>query len=130
MDRPITSTLLTMLAAATLAPAFGCAYGATADAGSSPGIEVLALSRGRGVPEPTRRAFDAILTLARQARADGRVIALGRRTIGLEGETRLCLEFTDTQARDRLLGEIERIAAGIDLLAVNLKDCSRNQDEQ
>ena len=50
-----------------------------------PSIEVLALSRGRGVPEETQAAFDNIKSVVARMQSDGSVIASAESVIGLEG---------------------------------------------
>src|SRR5437016_2988329 len=53
---------------------------------------VYALSRGRGVPEATLRAWQAIRTLLEDARREGALAQLQQTRLGLEGEVRLCAE--------------------------------------
>ncbi len=93
---------------------------------AQPSIEVLALSRGRGVPEPTFKTFQDIVAVANSALESGSVVSIRQETIGLEGETRLCIVFRDTQALVTLGNQIRRLATNIDLLQVNDNRCSGN----
>ena len=90
-----------------------------------PGIEVLALSRGRGVPEATQAAFQLIAARVKAARESGQVIAIEQFAIGLEGETQLCVVFRDEAARDALGLELEKLGSGVDLLQLRQNGCSR-----
>src|SRR4029450_11259547 len=56
---------------------------------------VYALSRGQGVPAPTRSAWQTVWTMLEDARREGKVARLQQTRLGLEGEVRLCAEFGD-----------------------------------
>jgi hypothetical protein len=87
-------------------------------------LQVAALSRGSGVPDATRRAFDSIAARLEAARADGSVVSVERSVIGLEGETRLCVELRDEAARSALEPDIRRLSAGVELLEIKWSACS------
>ena len=91
-----------------------------------PSIEVLALSRGQGVPESSASAFQEIMALANSALECGQAVSVKKETIGLEGETRLCIVFKDDQAFADLGKQIRALAMNIDLLQVNDNRCSGN----
>ncbi len=93
---------------------------------AQPSIEVLALSRGRGVPESTFKTFQDIVAVANTALESGSVVSVRQETIGLEGETRLCIVFRDNQALVAVGNQIRRLATNIDLLQVNDNRCSGN----
>ncbi len=93
---------------------------------AQPSIEVLALSRGRGVPESTFKTFQDIVAVANTALKSGSVVSVRQETIGLEGETRLCIVFRDNQALVAVGNQIRRLATNIDLLQVNDNRCSDN----
>ena len=93
---------------------------------AQPSIEVLALSRGRGVPESTFKTFQDIVAVANTALESGSVVSVRQETIGLEGETRLCIVFRDNQALVAVGNQIRRLATNIDLLQVNDNRCSDN----
>lgn len=93
-----------------------------------PSIEILAMSRGRGVPETTRNTLQAIAAAADSALESGSVLSVNQVTIGLEGETRLCIVFRDQSALAALDEEIRKLAVGVDLLQVRVEDnnCPEN----
>ena len=90
-----------------------------------PSIEVLALSRGRGVPEAAAKALQAIEALAESERKSGSVMSIRRELIGLEGEIRLCIVFRNLAASTKVGERIQELASGIDLLQVRKRDCSQ-----
>ena len=94
---------------------------------AQPSMEILALSRGRGVPEATSKALQVIAATAESALESGSVVSVTRETIGLEGEMRLCILFRDQSALATVGDEIRELAADIDLLQIRVKDnnCSR-----
>ena len=90
------------------------------------GIEILALSRGRGVPEDARQVYGDMKRHIEKVRADlgtDAVVGVSESTIGIEGEKRLCIEIGDTEAARMLLRELEQMAEGVDLLTVTEKSC-------
>jgi hypothetical protein len=84
---------------------------------------LYALSRGKGVPEPTRGAFRKAHTLLEGAKKRGEVKSLKETRIGLEGETRLCVEAKDIAAARTLLGEVRTIAEKVELFNVVVEPC-------
>jgi hypothetical protein len=81
------------------------------------------LSRGKGVPATARKALGEIETLVRDA-GEEPGIRVFRQTIGLEGETRLCVEFDDEALGKRLFARSRELAAGIDLMNLVVESCS------
>jgi hypothetical protein len=113
-----------------LAIAAGCAMATTTDGQARavgtprPSVALYALSRGRGVPEPTRTAWQAAWSLLESARRDGKVARLEQARIGLEGEVRLCAEFDDPQAAQELMDRIRTIVRDVELLNLVEEPCS------
>lgn len=91
-----------------------------------PSIEILAMSRGRGVPETTLIVFQEIMAVANTALESGSATSVKQESIGLEGEIRLCITFRDDQAIAALDSQIRRLAKNIDLLQINNNRCSGN----
>lgn len=91
-----------------------------------PAIEILALSRGRGVPKATSEIFQVIINRINAALAAGSVTSVTKATIGLEGETRLCIEFRDHLSFTVLSNEFRDIAKDVDLLQINEVNCQKN----
>jgi hypothetical protein len=117
---------LSILALAALSPS-GKASGVksetrTAEA-STAEFALYALSRGKGVPEPTRGAYRKARTLLEDAKKRGEVKWLKETRIGLEGETRLCVEAKDAAAARALLREVRTIAEKVELFNVVVEPC-------
>ena len=118
---------------AVLMAAVGCVAPSATPAGrdepGGPGgatsFAVYALSRGRGVPEATLRAWQAIRTLLEDARREGAIAQLQQTRIGLEGETRLCAEFRDADRGRQLLRRAREIGSGVELLNIVEEPCPR-----
>ena len=77
---------------------------------------LLALSRGKGVPEPTRETYQDVRNMLRKAEAEGTVIGLRETRIGLEGETRIDFELSRGRDAKTLMRRIRAIVQGVDLL--------------
>lgn len=86
-------------------------------------FSVYALSRGRGVPGEARQVLQESRRLLNQAQKKGEVKRIVDRRIGLEGETRLCVEFSDEQAAKRLFGQIQHLSDGVDLVNLKKEPC-------
>lgn len=117
---------LSILALAALSPAgkaSGVKDATRAAEKSAAEIAVYALSRGKGVPEPTRGALKKARTLLEGAKQRGDVIRFKEARIGLEGETRLCVEARDGAAARALLQELRAIAENVELFNVALEPC-------
>ncbi|HKQ26194.1 MAG TPA: hypothetical protein VJT81_17230 [Burkholderiales bacterium] len=94
----------------------------TAEA-STAEFAVYALSRGKGVPEPTRGALQKARALLESAKKRGEVKWLKETRIGLEGETRLCVEAKDVEAARTLLRELRMIGDKVELFNVVVESC-------
>ena len=88
-----------------------------------PSFSVYALSRGKGVPDEAREALDRSRRLLKRAQEQGEVKKIVEQRIGLEGETRLCVEFSDEQAANRFFGQIQHFSNGVDLVNVKKEPC-------
>ncbi|MBF6024100.1 hypothetical protein [Lysobacter niastensis] len=102
---------------------------AGASDGAPVSIAIYALSKGRGVPEPTREAYGRIRTLLEKQRAASAVSSVSSRRLGLEGETRLCAQFRDREQADAALKEIRQIATDVELLNVVEEPCQDTKGE-
>jgi hypothetical protein len=85
---------------------------------------VYALSRGRGVPEATRTAWQAVWTMLEDARREGTVTRLQQTRLGLEGELRLCAEFADAGRAREMLERAREVGKGVELLNVVEEPCA------
>lgn len=86
---------------------------------------LYALSRGKGVPAATRAALDNANSLLEDARKNGEVVALTKTRIGLEGETRLCVQARDAAAARDLQKKVRVIAGDVELLNIVEEPCSK-----
>jgi hypothetical protein len=91
-------------------------------------VTINALSRGKGVPTGTRDAFKQIRALLERQQAASAVVAVRYQRIGIEGESRLCVEFRNASDAQSALAEIRKIAAGADLLDVVEAPCPSNKE--
>ena len=92
---------------------------------SKPEFALYALSRGKGVPAPTRAALEKAHALLEDARQRGAVLALKETSIGLEGETRLCVEAKNAAAARELMKDVRAIGKNVDLFNVVEESCSQ-----
>ncbi len=86
---------------------------------------LYALSRGKGVPEPTRGALEKAISLLENARQRGEVLALSKTRIGLEGETRFCVQAKDAAAARDLQRKVRVIAENVELFNIVEEPCSK-----
>jgi len=91
-------------------------------------ITINALSRGKGVPAETREAFKQIRALLERQQATAAVTAVQYQRIGLEGESRLCVEFRNANDAQAALTEVRKISADVDLLNVVEAPCPSKKE--
>jgi hypothetical protein len=77
---------------------------------------VFALSRGKGVPPDARDVLRKVAEMAAADERRGVRVATRRTRIGLEGETRLCVEYQSAADARRGLEQVERIVKDVDLV--------------
>jgi hypothetical protein len=94
--------------------------------GQPSAVAVYALSRGKGVPEPTRDAFRKARALLKDLERDGKA-RLEETRIGLEGETRLCAEFKDPGAARETLDKLRALSREVELMNVVEEPCRTAQ---
>lgn len=88
-------------------------------------FSLYALSRGAGVPEGAREAMQAARDLLEKERARGAALRLQETRIGLEGETRLCVEIDDPATGRRMLESVRALVKDVDLLNVVEEPCPK-----
>lgn len=91
-------------------------------------LTVTMLSRGKGVPEATRAAYNEVRALLEPQRGAYAGTGLRTQRIGLEGEARLCAEFDNPQDAQAALDAIRKRVAGVDLLDVSDTPCPSPKD--
>ena len=97
--------------------------GEPTDAKPATGIALYTLSRGGGVPEPTRDLLKRVRSLFDEAEKQQVVVALKVERIGLEGETRLCAEFRSRDEAARMLERVRELGKGVDLINIVEEPC-------
>jgi hypothetical protein len=115
--------ILALTAPCSLIEASGTKDNLPAAGSAAREIAIYALSRGKGVPEPTRAALGKVRKLLDDAKRRGEVLKITEARIGLEGEKRLCLEAKDAAAARTLLLELRVIAEGVELFNVVVEPC-------
>ena len=112
--------------------AFGCASFGTSHAdGEEPGkqrsVAVYALSRGSGVPSATREAYQKAQTLLHDLERDKRAARVEETRLGLEGESRLCAEFTNDENARAAIEKLRALARDVELMNVVEEPCHKSE---
>lgn len=84
---------------------------------------IYTLSRGKGVPPEAGQALRRAEALIEADRERGIALSSSTSRLGIEGESRLCVEYEDAEAGRAVLQEIEEIVAGVDLIRVEPGPC-------
>lgn len=89
----------------------------TAQAKADPtAFSVYVLSRGRGVPARSLEALRKVADVVEADRRRGVRVETRRIRIGLEGETRFCVDYVAEPDARRALKKIEKLVRGVDLV--------------
>jgi len=86
-------------------------------------ISVYALSRGKGVPGPAREVLTQARDLLKAAQDRGEVVRMREQRIGIEGETRLCAEFSRGESAQTMIDRIQQLGQGVELINVKVEPC-------
>ncbi len=86
-------------------------------------FSVYALSRGKGVPEQAREVLVQSRTLLKAAQERGEVLRMVEQRIGIEGETRICAQFSNVEKALTMMDQIKKIGQGVDLVNVKAEPC-------
>jgi hypothetical protein len=84
---------------------------------------VETLSRGKGVPAEAREALRQVRQLVDADRARGVSARIQTVRLGLEGEMRLCVDYTDPDAGTRAYESARALVKGIDLVNLVAGPC-------
>lgn len=79
---------------------------------------ITTLSKGRGVPAPTRDAYKQIRGVLEEQKNQSAVTRIDTQRVGLEGEMRMCAEFSDRTQAEYTLEQIRKISADVELINV------------
>lgn len=81
------------------------------------------MSKGRGVPAPTRDAYKQIRGLLEEQKSQSAVTDIDTQRIGLEGEMRMCAQFRDRAQAEYTLEQIRKLSADVELINVAEGPC-------
>jgi hypothetical protein len=93
-------------------------------------VAVYSLSKGRGVPPETKAAFQKARTLLQELEGKGGTGPIEEQRIGLEGETRLCVEFKDEKTARDAIERLRAIAREVTLLNVQEEPCRKPEQRE
>ncbi|WP_189644650.1 hypothetical protein [Luteimonas gilva] len=99
----------------------------TQDAPTS--VVITTMSKGRGVPAPTRDAYKQIRGLLEEQKNQSAVTNIDTQRIGLEGEMRMCAEFRDRAQAEYTLEQIRKLSADVELIHVAEGPCPTTQGD-
>lgn len=95
-------------------------------AASSKSVALYALSKGKGVPEPTREALRSARDLLQGLQREDKVSRFEETRIGLEGETRLCVELKDARTAQQVIERLRALAGEVELMNVKEEPCVKH----
>ena len=84
---------------------------------------LYALSRGKGVPESAQEAIQQTREILHKAEQQGKILRIVQTRIGLEGETRLCVEFSDEKIARDFYTQIHQLINNVDLVNLVVEKC-------
>lgn len=105
----------------------GCAAPSVNGRPENSGIQsfsVYILSRGQGVPAVSKEKLRQIESIIRAEGNRGDVV-VSKTRIGLEGETRMCIEFADPIVGDHYLKRAQEIVKNVELMNVVVEPCAQ-----
>jgi len=94
-----------------------------------PSFALYTLSRGKGVTPEAREALQKVEKLLEADREHGVSVRIGKKRIGLEGETRLCAGYDDRHAGARAYERVKEIVHGVELMNLVIEPCEASTDQ-
>jgi hypothetical protein len=82
------------------------------------------------VPEKAREVLEQVRKLAEADQRRGLKVTIQASRIGLEGETRICVEYGDPDAASRALERAKALARGVDLVNLVVEPCGDRKSER
>jgi len=79
-------------------------------------FSVYALSRGKGVPDVAQKALKDVRLFLEQEKQKGKVARISESRIGLEGERRLSVEFSDAKSLREAEKRIREMTTNVELM--------------
>lgn len=91
--------------------------------GSIRSFSVTVLSRGKGVPAEAREALAEVRKVVEADRSRGVKVTMTTDRIGIEGESRLCVEYENGRDGSRAYQRAGEIVKGVDLVNLDAGEC-------
>ena len=111
--------------------------GAVAVSGQAPtppiesaSFAVFALSRGKGVPAEARELLRKVGEIVEEDKRRGIRVETRRTRFGLEGETKLCVEYQRLPDARAALERVEKLAKDVELVNVVAGPCAESPAPQ
>jgi hypothetical protein len=98
----------------------------TASQSTFSSFALYALSRGKGVPDDARKALGEARAVLEDDRKGGAVMVIHEERIGIEGETRICVEYADPESARTAHQRISKLFEGTDLVNLVVEPCQRD----
>jgi hypothetical protein len=89
-------------------------------------LAVYTLSKGSGVPPSTLQASETVRSYLAAYFAEGKVVRLEQTVLGLEGETRLCVEFASVDAAQSALTQLTPLVRDAELINLRRENCIKD----
>lgn len=100
------------------------------DQAESTAVVITTMSKGRGVPAPTRDAYKQIRGLLEEQKSRSAVTGIDTQRIGLEGEMRMCAQFRDRAQAEYTLEQIRKLSADVELIHVAEGPCPTTKGDE
>jgi hypothetical protein len=91
---------------------------------STNSFAIYALSRGKGVPPEAREALRRVRELVETDQSRGVTVSVETTRIGIEGETRVCVDYKDPEDGTRAYERAKVIVKGVDLVNLVAEPCA------
>ena len=91
---------------------------------------VYVLSRGSGVPSKAREALRKVRALVEKDQKRGIGVTIETTRIGIEGETRMCIDYKKAADGRLAYDRVRVIVKGIDLVNLVAEPCAKNEKQE
>jgi hypothetical protein len=91
---------------------------------------VYVLSRGKGVPPAADEALRKVQDLLEADRKRGIELKFEMKSIGIEGEMRLCAEYVRAEDAQRTFDKAKAIVKGVELTNLVVESCAQRSGGQ
>jgi len=94
------------------------------DSLQNPSFAIYALSKGRGVPDDTYSAYTGVRQYLQNLQEQGHVLQLTETRIGLEGERRLCVAFSNSTTAHNACETVCQRTRHLQLINIRNESCT------